>query len=127
MLERRVAMAGGEERLCVIGPLGAVDFHGHKPHPAVMAAMKEHGSDTPTCGLEYHQLTAPDYDPDRPADFAECWLTGKPCWCDGTSSYASEHLYPLWKAFGTEGFWPYLESAYRDYFEKDPAKEDDRD
>jgi len=123
MLERRVTMAGGEERLCVIGPLGAVDFHGHKPSPGGVAILKEHGFDTPTCGLEYHRQTAPDYRLDAPADFESCWLTGKPCWSDGTSLYASEYLYPLWKAVGTEGFWPYLEAAYRDYFEK----EDDRD
>src|SRR5579859_4510710 len=46
-----------------------------------------------SCGLEFHHPFPPD---DRSAPgHINCWRIGGRCWHDGTSLYASEHLWPL--------------------------------
>lgn len=65
------------------GPMGGVHFHAtvSKEYPV-------------SAGLEFHR----NFDPDegrRAADHKDCWLTGGLCWHDGTSLYASEHLWPM--------------------------------
>ena len=101
--ERRiVTLRNWDVRYCIIGPRMAIDFH----------VSQLDGYDV-IAGLEMHYKERPSYMRERPADFAECWLTKTPCWCDGTSLYATEWLYPLFKALGIEAFWPTLEAEYR--------------
>lgn len=71
----------------VVGPLGAVHFH---------VGITENYP--PSAGLEFHHTEAfrakSDYRTDDAPDHIDCPLTGGRCWHDGTSLYASEHLWP---------------------------------
>lgn len=71
----------------LVGPLGAVHFH--------VSMYEEH---TPSCGLEFHHTDAfrrkTGYRCDEAPDHIDCPMTGGACWHDGTSLYASEHLWP---------------------------------
>jgi hypothetical protein len=51
----------------------------------------------PCGGLEAHYREPPDYMKDQAPSHSPCQILGQPCWHDGTSLYASETLYPLWK------------------------------
>lgn len=50
----------------------------------------------PSCGLEFHHVTP--INEDTAPDHLHCPLTGGRCWHDGTSLYASEHLWPTIEA-----------------------------
>jgi hypothetical protein len=65
-----------------VGPVGALSFN-----------VGIHENYDPSCGLEYHHTFAP-YGPAAP-DHIDCPLTGGRCWHDGTSLYASEHVWPF--------------------------------
>lgn len=106
-LTRRTETIHGETRYCVVGPEGAVDFHfsaGMRPGDPVCA------------GLEIHSRTPMEWQTGQAPRSDRCWLLDGPCWCDGTSLYATEHLYPLFQALGVDGFWIVLEREYRDRF-----------
>lgn len=75
----------------LIGPLGAVHFH----------AAQYRESDW-SCGLEFHHTDACNIR-DRAPDHINCPMTGGRCWHDGTSLYASEHLWPSIEAYFRDG------------------------
>ncbi len=65
----------------LVGPNGAMHFH--------VSVMDDPKYD-PSAGLEFHHIAgtgAPDH--------VNCPLTGGRCWHDGTSLYASEHVWPM--------------------------------
>jgi hypothetical protein len=100
-------------RFCVIGLDGAIDFHCSYP-----------GSASPLAGLEAHYRRRPTYMRERVADFAHCHILNGPCWCDGTSLYASEWLFPFYKDYwlratgpeDIEAWWKVLEAEYAKRF-----------
>lgn len=72
----------------------------------------------PACGLEFHHAFDPSGGKEA-AQHARCWLLKAPCWHDGTSLYANEHLWPR-----IEGMIPdhnkifrLLEREYESHFE----------
>lgn len=90
------------------GPRGGIHFHA--------SLTPEYA---PSCGLEFHR----DFDPSGGADAAShknCWLTGGKCWHNGTSLYASEHLWPMIKMYldrgDHESTFRILEQEYNEHF-----------
>lgn len=69
----------------LVGPDGGLHFH----------VSLTPGYD-PSCGLEIHKTSKQR---DEAPSQINCWLVGGPCWHDGTSLYASEHLWPLIQAY----------------------------
>lgn len=67
----------------LVGPIGAIHFH--------VSLSESYG---PSCGLEYHHTEVCGFRTDEAPDHVNCPLTGGRCWHDGTSLYASEHLWP---------------------------------
>ncbi len=47
-------------------------------------------------GVEEHRRSPPDYKRTDAPDHDECWLLKCPCWCDGSSLYATETALPFW-------------------------------
>lgn len=72
----------------LVGPLGAVDFNASltEGYPA-------------SCGLEFHHTADCGYRTDEAPDHINCPKTGGRCWHDGTSLYASDHLWPMIEAY----------------------------
>lgn len=107
ILERRVVDLPNSHgrRYCVVGPKMAVDFHFSEGLPGDVIA-----------GLESHYTECPSYMEGKEPFAEQCWLTGVRCWGDGTSLYATEFLYPLFREMGVEDFWPVLEEEYRRRF-----------
>ena len=75
----------------------------------------------PSCGLEFHH----SFDPTKGQEAAHhvnCPVTGGQCWHDGTSLYASEHLWPLIKMYLQDGkhqqIFNILEREYDQHFEQ---------
>lgn len=68
----------------LLGPLGGIQF---------TASFYDNTSE-PSCGLEFHHTRASKYRCDAAPDHIKCFLTGEPCWHDGTSLYASETVWP---------------------------------
>ena len=93
---------GAGRRYCVVGPKMGVDFH-----------FSGVGYDV-SAGLEMHYLERPSYMEGQEPFSENCWLTGCRCWSDGTSLYATEYLYPMFKERGVEAFWPVLEKEYEE-------------
>lgn len=48
-----------------------------------------------SCGLEYHYIAPPEYMKDKAPSHMECFLIKRPCWHDGTSTYATENYLPM--------------------------------
>ncbi len=73
----------------------------------------------PSCGLEFHHHRQP-YSELEASHHSTCWLTGQPCWHDGTSLYASETVWPRVKFMLERGdhadIFRYLESIYFEHF-----------
>ena len=109
-LKRRVLEPPGDraKRYCVIGPKMAIDFHVEGRYLA---------------GLEMHYFERPAYMRERAPDFTDCTISGGDCWCDGTSTYASETLLPMFTEMGVDDFWPILETAWRRYYAEAFAQE----
>lgn len=72
----------------------------------------------PSAGLEFHSVTqrgnvAPDH--------INCPITGGRCWHDGTSLYASEHVWPLVEGYLKDGdhekIFAILEAEHDRHFE----------
>ncbi len=91
----------GEKRYCIIGPRMCVDFHFNASMPRDIIA-----------GLEMHYRECPPYLEGREPLDEHCWLHGGRCWGDGTSLYATECLYLLFKEGTLDEFWPILEREY---------------
>jgi len=71
----------------LVGPRGAIHFHA--------AVTEKYGV---SAGLEIHYMTPPDYMQDQAPSQTKCWLLNCPCWHDGTTLYAEETLWPIFKA-----------------------------
>lgn len=69
----------------VLGPKGGIHF----------TAFFYKDGEEPSCGLEFHHTRAAGYRCDEAPDHIECFLTGEPCWHDGTSLYARETIWPM--------------------------------
>lgn len=67
----------------LVGPEGGIHLH--------VSLTEGYG---PSCGLEYHHSARAKYRCDEAPDHKNCPLLGEPCWHDGTSLYASEHVWP---------------------------------
>ena len=93
------------------GPEGAIHFH--------VTVMDEQYGDS--AGLEMHYTTPPDYMKGHAPHYIDCPFVGGRCWHDGTSLYASEHLWPMIKSFLMSGdhdmIFKTLEREYVDRFE----------
>jgi hypothetical protein len=92
------------------GPRGGINFH---------ASITDNGDYDPSCGLEFHR----DFDPTnghQAAHHKNCWLTGGKCWHEGTSLYASEHVWPYVKhclrTGDHEAIFRFLEGEYNNHF-----------
>lgn len=101
-------------RYVVEGRHGAVEFHVHESPMSGRPGEVDHYG-----GLETHSL-----DGDGPPDHGcgSCWaLSGRPCWHDGSSSYAADVLIPRWIASGKNAAdtFRWLANEYRDRFEKE--------
>lgn len=77
----------------ILGPEGGVHF---------TASFYREGEE-PSCGLEFHHTRASGYRCDEAPDHTKCFLTGEPCWHDGTSLYASETVWPSVKHMLRDG------------------------
>lgn len=97
----------------IVGPRGAMHFH---------VSIMDGNKYDPTCGLEVHHNEPPEYMKDQAPSELKCWLTGGRCWHDGTSLYASETLWPMYKIFleagNHEAVFNSLESEYINRFEE---------
>lgn len=50
----------------------------------------------PSCGIEFHSASPRG---DDAPDHIDCPITGGRCWHDGTSLYATEHLWPMIESY----------------------------
>lgn len=95
----------------LVGPDGAVHFS---------ASVSERHD--PACGLEFHHTRAVRYRCDEAPDHLDCPLTGGPCWHDGTSLYASEHVWPviepMLRSGDHETIFRVLEGEYDEHFNR---------
>lgn len=100
------------------GPDGGIHFRAH------VAAKPGEYSDS--AGLEFHHNFQPYGEPEA-AHHAPCWLTGQPCWHDGTSLYASETIWPMVKAMmpDHDAIFRLLEGEYEEHFAKLREASDD--
>ena len=103
----------------VIGASGALHFH-----------VTDHGAEHEakfgqrySAGLEVHYRQPPDYMAEQPPSHDECWVLKCPCWHDGTSLYAYEHVLPFWlsRPDDHERMFDFLRSEAEERFRKDDA------
>lgn len=115
----------GKHTWSVVGPLGGVHIWASVA-PEIPGFYREerfYG------GIEVHWRN-PHYDgwhdPEKP-HHDDCWLTGGPCWHDGSSLYFSEHLEPMLRhapePFG-EGIHEYMKAECLDWY-RDKMRRDD--
>lgn len=101
----------------LVGPDGGVHFH--------VSINEQYGD---SCGLEFHHGLRCGFYKDRAPDHINCPLLGGPCWHDGTSHYASEHVWPLVKPLlrghEHEAIFRFLETEYDNRFGAPAEKED---
>lgn len=94
----------------VRGPIGAVHFH---------ISIMDDEKYEPSAGLEFHHTFDPSGGKEA-AHHIDCPMTGGPCWHDGTSLYATEHLWPeikVWLASGNhQEVFRALEAEYDRHF-----------
>lgn len=99
----------------LLGPKGALHFH---------ASLTEGYS--PSCGLEIHYFEPPDYMKDQAPGSVNCPIVGGRCWHDGTSLYASEHLWPIIRLYLDKGqhdlVFELLRNEYKERFEEQSLK-----
>lgn len=98
-----------------LGPVGGVHF----------TASYFKDGEPPACGLEFHHTRAAGLYPDEAPHHTKCWLTGEPCWHDGTSLYASETLWPMIEPILRSGdhetIFRFLEQEYDRRFSREAA------
>lgn len=96
----------------ILGPKGGVHF----------TASFYSGTPQASCGLEFHHTRAAQYRCDEAPDHIKCFLTGEPCWHDGTSLYAEERIWPevqpLLKVGDHEAVFRILEREYDRQFDQ---------
>lgn len=96
----------------LVGPKGAVNFH---------VSIMDDEKYPPTAGLEFHHLDDHPYAQGKAPHHLDCPLTGGRCWHDGTSLYATEHLWPLIEGYLRCGehkqIFDILEREYCQHFE----------
>lgn len=94
-----------------VGPEGAINFHVGIHDP-------KYGG--PSCGLEFHHMAHAKNRPAGAPGHTNCPLTGGVCWHDGTSLYASEHVWPyvepMLRGGEHDAIFRYLEGEYRRHF-----------
>ena len=93
----------------LLGPLGGVHFH--------VSESEQYGD---SAGLEFHHTRACNAYAGEAPHHKDCWLTGEPCWHDGTSLYASETLWPRFMSAARNGqhdvIFRALEDEYNERF-----------
>lgn len=93
------------------GPRGAIHFH--------VNLYNDPRYNGPSCGLEYHHAFDPTGGQEAP-HHVNCSLTGGRCWHEGTSLYATEHLWPRIEPFLRDGshqqIFRILEKEYDSHF-----------
>ena len=98
----------------LVGSKGALNFH---------ISIMDNDRYPPTAGLEIHYCNPPEYMKNNPPSFTNCELTGGRCWHDGTSLYATEHLWPMIKAFLKSGdhrlIFTTLDTEYKSRFQNE--------
>lgn len=104
----------------VLGPNGGVHFH--------VSLTDGYGA---SAGLEFHHTRSCGSHPGEAPHHKECWLTGEPCWHDGTSLYASDTLWPMIEPMlrggEHEAIFGILEGEYNDRFKGYEIAQRDRD
>lgn len=97
----------------LVGPIGAIHFH---------VSVSDDARWEPSAGLEYHHTEASGYRPGEAPDHIDCPLTGGRCWHDGTSLYASEHVWPFCEPYLRTGdhktIFSYLERIADSHFDE---------
>lgn len=98
----------------LVGPEGGVHFH---------VSTDEKWGDS--CGLEFHHTREAwkrRYGRDEAPHHRDCPVLGEPCWHDGTSLYASEHVWPvvrpLLRSGDHEAIFRFLEGEYCAQFDR---------
>lgn len=75
-------------------------------------------------GIEYHWPMSPKWGKREP-DHNRCWITGKPCWHDGSSLQASEVYIPMFRMCNETGdfepLWNKLERSLDELIKDDQA------
>ncbi len=96
----------------LVGPKAAIHFH-----------VSLYDKLSPSAGLEIHYFSPPKYMSEDAPSHLDCKLTGGRCWHDGTSLYASEHLWPRiephLKVGDHDAVFKILQDEYRSRFEKE--------
>ena len=101
----------------LIGPDGGIHFH--------VSISKDYGD---SCGMGFHRAAWSARRPQTEAPSQhKCWLIGGPCWHDGTSLYASEHVWPVVRDMlrmgDHEAVFRFLEGEYDHHFGKPETDE----
>ena len=95
----------------LLGPNGGIHFH-----------FTETESDSPRAGLEFHHTRSANMKNDVAPDHINCFLTGEPCWHDGTSLYATEDLLPqirpMLRGGNHKDIFTLLEWEYNSHFDE---------
>lgn len=78
----------------LVGPKGGIHFH---------ISFYEGDENRPSAGLEVHWFSPPLYMRDRAPSHLDCHLLKAPCWHDGTSLYAVEHVWPAIRGYWRTG------------------------
>ena len=77
----------------VVTRWGGVHLHITEYGEDMAARIKERYSG----GIEYHWIEPPEGRKNDAPDHLACEVVKRPCWHDGSSLYASEHLIPQWE------------------------------
>jgi hypothetical protein len=92
----------------VVGEKGAIHFH----IGADTYINRQYSSWS--AGLECHYRNPPDYMKEKPCSQKKCWILNAPCWHDGGSLYAEEHVLPILQRCGVDALYLFLEGEYVD-------------
>jgi hypothetical protein len=105
----------------LVGPEGGIHLH---------VSLHEAKFGGNSCGLEFHRAAWSMRRPPKDAPSqGKCWLIGGPCWHDGTSLYASEHVWPIVQSMlrsgDHEAIFRLLEGEYDSHFGKPEIEEEE--
>lgn len=111
-------------------PFGSARHHWSLRGPRGGISFSASGRDgDETCGLEFHHAIGFQHDPHVAASHINCPITGGACWHDGTSLYATENLWPMFKTYVARGehdkIFRFLEREYDDRFGAAPKADDE--
>lgn len=99
-------------RYYIVGKKGAVDFHMHTAGKDITRAFGAKGN-IYGGGVEGHHKK-PIYEGQTP--IKDCKIIEGDCYCDGSSLYAMERVFPDFMNEGEEAIWRHLENTYSDWF-----------